>query len=105
WGCSAVSREPQELYLDLQTEPLSSRCPDISASHMHRVKSKPVARLDAPRHSVTVGVSICLVVFTWIVFSQTLQHDFVNYDDPRYVYQNTRITSGLNMSGIAWAFT
>jgi len=44
-------------------------------------------------------------VLTWIVFGQTLQHDFVNYDDPRYVYQNTRITNGLDLAGIAWAFT
>src|SRR5881628_3038011 len=40
-----------------------------------------------------------------MVFGRTLWNDFVNYDDPRYVYQNTRITNGLNISGIAWAFT
>jgi len=40
-----------------------------------------------------------------MVFGRTLWDDFVNYDDPRYVYQNTTITSGLNISGIAWAFT
>jgi len=34
-----------------------------------------------------------------------LRHDFVNYDDPNYVYQNTRITSGLDIAGIGWAFT
>ena len=44
-------------------------------------------------------------MLTWIVFGQTLWHDFINYDDPRYVYQNTKITSGLNIAGIAWAFT
>ncbi|PYI68340.1 MAG: hypothetical protein DMF07_01390 [Verrucomicrobia bacterium] len=44
-------------------------------------------------------------MLTWIVFGQTLRHDFVNYDDPRYVYQNTRITNGLDLAGIAWAFT
>ncbi len=44
-------------------------------------------------------------MLVWIVFGQTLWHDFVNYDDPRYVYQNTRITSGLNSAGIVWAFT
>jgi tetratricopeptide (TPR) repeat protein len=44
-------------------------------------------------------------LLTWIVFGQTLRHDFVNYDDPRYVYQNTKITSGLNISSVAWAFT
>ena len=52
-----------------------------------------------------VGVCICLVVLTWMVFGRTLWDDFVNYDDPRYIYQNTTITSGLNISGIAWAFT
>src|SRR4030095_12094300 len=40
-----------------------------------------------------------------LVFGQTFRHDFVNYDDPRYVYENTRITNGLSISGIAWAFT
>jgi protein O-mannosyl-transferase len=44
-------------------------------------------------------------VLTWAVFRQTLWYDFVNYDDPHYVYQNTRITSGINLANIAWAFT
>jgi len=44
-------------------------------------------------------------VLTWIVFGQTLRHDFINYDDPRYVYQNTKITNGLNVAAIAWAMT
>ncbi|HEY7416059.1 MAG TPA: tetratricopeptide repeat protein, partial [Ktedonobacteraceae bacterium] len=35
----------------------------------------------------------------------TLRYDFVNYDDPSYVYQNTRITSGLSLSNVVWAFT
>jgi tetratricopeptide (TPR) repeat protein len=44
-------------------------------------------------------------LLTWIVFGQTLWHDFINYDDPRYVYENTKITGGLSFSVIAWAFT
>jgi len=54
---------------------------------------------------LAVGVCICVAVLTWVVFGQTLRHDFINYDDPRYVYENTKITSGLNFAGIAWAFT
>ena len=54
---------------------------------------------------LSVGICLSLVVLTWLVFGQTLWHDFINYDDPRYVYENTRITSGLSISGIAWAFT
>jgi tetratricopeptide (TPR) repeat protein len=57
-----------------------------------------------PRWQV-VGVCVGLTVLTWLVFGQTLWHDFINYDDPRYVYENTNITSGLSLSGIAWAFT
>jgi tetratricopeptide (TPR) repeat protein len=57
------------------------------------------------RSWLTVGICLSLVVLTWLVFGQTLWHDFVNYDDPRYVYENTRITGGLSISGIAWAFT
>jgi tetratricopeptide (TPR) repeat protein len=57
------------------------------------------------RCGLTVGICLSLAVLTWLVFGQTLWHDFVNYDDPRYVYENTRITSGLSIGGIAWAFT
>src|SRR3989475_2781406 len=39
-----------------------------------------------------------------MVFGQTLGHDFINYDDQTYVYENTKITGGLNLAGIAWAF-
>ena len=44
-------------------------------------------------------------MLTCAVFGQTLRYDFVNYDDPSYVYQNTRITSGIDFANIAWAFT
>jgi tetratricopeptide (TPR) repeat protein len=54
---------------------------------------------------LSVGICLSLAVLTWVVFSQTLWHDFINYDDPRYVYENTKITGGLSISGIAWAFT
>ncbi len=40
-----------------------------------------------------------------MVFAQTLRYDFVNYDDPRYVYQNTRIASGISFDNVGWAFS
>src|SRR5262245_49062349 len=54
---------------------------------------------------LAVGVCLSLAVLTWFVFGQTRWHDFINYHDPRYVYENTKITNGLSISGIAWAFT
>jgi cytochrome c-type biogenesis protein CcmH/NrfG len=52
-----------------------------------------------------IAVCVCLAVVTWVVFAQTLRYDFVNYDDPQYVYQNARITSGINFANVAWAIS
>lgn len=52
-----------------------------------------------------VVICLGLVVLVWLVFGQTLGHDFVNYDDPSYVYENPRITSGLTLASAEWAFT
>ncbi|HMG03856.1 MAG TPA: tetratricopeptide repeat protein [Chthoniobacterales bacterium] len=41
----------------------------------------------------------------WLVFGQTLQYDFVNYDDPSYVYENPNVSKGLTVGGVEWAFT
>src|SRR6266436_516214 len=72
---------------------------------MHGVRAQSIAAHRTTSRWVVFGVCICLALLTWAVFGQTLRHDFVNYDDPRYVYQNTRITNGLNIAGIVWAFT
>jgi tetratricopeptide (TPR) repeat protein len=54
---------------------------------------------------VTGIVSIFLAVIVWIAFGQALGHEFVGYDDPRYVVQNPWVTNGLTLGGIQWAFT
>jgi tetratricopeptide (TPR) repeat protein len=54
---------------------------------------------------LSIGVCIFLAAVTWIVFGQTLGHDFINYDDQNYVYENAKITGGLNLAGIGWAFS
>jgi tetratricopeptide (TPR) repeat protein len=42
---------------------------------------------------------------TWAVFGQTLAHDFVNFDDHVYVYDNPLVIRGLCTEGIIGAFT
>lgn len=54
---------------------------------------------------VTISISIFLLAIVWMVFGQTLRHEFVNYDDSSYVYENPIIQKGLTVSGIGWAFT
>ena len=52
-----------------------------------------------------VAICIALAGITWSVFGQTLRHDFINYDDDLYVYENPNIVSGLTRPAILWAFT
>jgi protein O-mannosyl-transferase len=64
-----------------------------------------IARSKLTSRWTLTAVCVCLTVVTWVVFAQTLRYDFVNYDDPHYVYQNARITNGINFANVAWAFT
>jgi tetratricopeptide (TPR) repeat protein len=51
--------------------------------------------------------AICLVLaaITFAVFGQTAGFEFVNFDDNVYVYENAKVTGGLNMKSLAWVFT
>ena len=50
------------------------------------------------------GICAVIAVLIWIVFSQTLGHDFVNYDDEVYVYENSLVSAGLSLHGLSHAF-
>ncbi len=50
-------------------------------------------------------VCVGLALLVWLVFGQTLRHDFVNYDDDAYVYQNPVVIGGLARGGVPWALT
>src|SRR5437667_8958644 len=51
------------------------------------------------------GICAVLAAITWLVFGQTLGHQFVTYDDPQYVYENAKVAAGLSLEGVYWAFT
>ena len=54
---------------------------------------------------ITITVCVFLTVIIWIVFGQTLTHDFVNFDDDRYVYENSEVNRGLTLDGLKWVLT
>jgi len=54
---------------------------------------------------VAIGICAALAAITWLVFGQTLGHQFVSFDDPQYVYANRDVAAGLSLGGIAWSFT
>src|ERR1700747_2407188 len=49
-------------------------------------------------------VCVAIIALIWIVFGQTLGHDFVNYDDKVYVYGNPLVKAGLSLNGLSRAF-
>jgi tetratricopeptide (TPR) repeat protein len=63
----------------------------------------PAAGLDDRR--LITGVCIFLAAIIWVVFGQTLHHEFISLDDQVYVYDNPVVTRGLNPKGVGWAFT
>ena len=68
-------------------------------------KETPVRAAGASDRWLLIGICVALAAITWLVFGQTLRHDFVNYDDNDYVTKNAQVSRGLTLEGIAWAFT
>jgi tetratricopeptide (TPR) repeat protein len=54
---------------------------------------------------LVLGVCAFLAAIIWVVFGQTLHHEFVNYDDNLYVYNNPVVPKGLTWEGFRWALT
>ena len=67
-------------------------------------KHAPVQRA-VSQTAIIVAICGVLVGITWLVFAQTIRHQFVTYDDPQYVYANPEVSAGLSLSRITWAFT
>ena len=45
-----------------------------------------------------------LVVATLCVYGQIWTHEFIGFDDDRYVTQNRIVSQGLSREGVIWAF-
>ncbi|MFO1511665.1 MAG: tetratricopeptide repeat protein [Verrucomicrobiota bacterium] len=52
-----------------------------------------------------IVIGVLLAGLTWFTFLPVLNHEFVNYDDDVYVYENALVTRGLTTAGIVAAFT
>jgi tetratricopeptide (TPR) repeat protein len=52
-----------------------------------------------------IYTSLFLAVITFAVYWQTVNHQFVSYDDGVYITENPHVKAGLTMEGVNWAFT
>jgi len=39
------------------------------------------------------------------IYHQVGWHEFVNFDDPMFLYENSHVTAGLTLEGLRWAWT
>src|SRR6185369_4554247 len=58
------------------------------------------------QQTVLCGLSIVLLLgATALVYWPVLRHQFVNFDDGLYIYENGFVTRGISFAGLAWAWT
>ncbi len=50
-------------------------------------------------------VGLCLIIAILIAYAQASKFDFVEYDDPEYVTENSHVQESLTLGSIIWAFT
>lgn len=48
---------------------------------------------------------LALLILTLATYWPVTGYDFINYDDPLYVYKNGHVQSGLTVENVRWAFT
>ncbi len=56
-----------------------------------------------PRSDLAIWLGLVLAIL--VVYAQTRQFAFINYDDPDYVADNAHVQAGLTLATIKWAFT
>ncbi|MDP8990025.1 MAG: tetratricopeptide repeat protein [Acidobacteriota bacterium] len=52
-----------------------------------------------------MAIWLGLLLSSLAVYSQVASFDFINYDDPAYVYQNPHVLAGLTLASVKWALT
>jgi len=70
-------------------------------------QATPVASSGSPVFSRQVAIlaPLALAALIWAVFWPVRGFDFITWDDPRYVYNNPHVVTGLTLDNLKWAFT
>ena len=52
-----------------------------------------------------IAIALAIAALTLAVFAQVVTHQFINYDDGLFVFQNDHVKQGLTASSLRWAWT
>ena len=54
----------------------------------------------------TYGLAMSMLVLaTWAIYYPVKDFDFINFDDPGYVFDNPYVSQGLTWEGVKWSLT
>jgi protein O-mannosyl-transferase len=67
--------------------------------------TEPKTTAGASKLGVDFWIYVLLFFSVLAVYAQVKTHDFVSYDDPVYVTDNSQVRAGLTGEGVVWAFT
>ena len=62
-------------------------------------------RTPTTQAQVSIGLMVLLAALTLGLFWPAVGYDYINLDDPQYVFGNPRVLTGLTAENIRWAFT
>jgi protein O-mannosyl-transferase len=90
-----------------KSRPPGSPLLDRSQKTTFQAADCPVSGSAPPVHRPFSALAVCglLLLAVIAVFGQTRRHDFVNFDDNLYVYENRHVSGGLTGEGVLWAMT
>jgi protein O-mannosyl-transferase len=63
------------------------------------------AKIETTDQRYKVLICIFLIFINLVVFGQSLGHEFIGFDDDKYIYENSSIIAGLTAKAVAWSFT
>ena len=68
----------------------------LAASPLHtQAKSNETATFH--NRWIVSGLCLSLAAVIWLVFGQTMRHEFINCDNDAYLYENPAVTRGFTM--------
>ena len=76
-----------------------------TSSPLTKAQVKGFEETDEADKAFKVAICIFLMVATFGVYSQVQDHEFINYDDNKYVTESSLVQAGLTTESIIRVFT
>ena len=75
------------------------------SSPLTKAQVKGFEETDEANKTLKVAICIFLMVATFCIYSQIQDHEFIDFDDDKYITDNLNVRAGLTIESIKWAFT